>query len=304
MNLGELHRRTVEAWLSRLEGVGDSQWSEPTPCGDWDVRALVNHMVGEELWTVPLVAGATLEEVGDRFAGDLLGADPRTVGARAASAAVAAVEEGLGRGGTVHLSFGETAIEEYVWQLSADHLVHTWDLAVATQQDPRLDPALVDDVAGWFADREALYRDAGVIGPRVAGAGDPQTDLLAAFGRPAVLDDREALTRFSAAFGAGDVDAIMALMTDDVVFEATGPAPDGERHEGADAVRAVWVDLFEQTRGARFGEEESFVQSGRGVLRWRFEWENDDGSAGHVRGVDVIRFRDGKVAEKLSYVKG
>jgi ketosteroid isomerase-like protein len=113
-----------------------------------------------------------------------------------------------------------------------------------------------------------------------------------------------ALAAFSAAFGAGDVDAIMALMTDDVVFEATGPAPDGVRHEGAAAVRAVWVELFARTPGAAFTEEDSFVAGERGVLRWRFDWNDEDGAPGHVRGVDVLRFRDGKVAEKLSYVKG
>lgn len=118
------------------------------------------------------------------------------------------------------------------------------------------------------------------------------------------MDDEEVLTRFSAAFGRGDVDAIMSLMTDDVVFEATGPAPDGTRHVGADAVRSIWVELFAQTRSARFSEEESFARAGRGVLRWRFDWEDDDGSPGHVRGVDVLTFRGGKVAEKLSYVKG
>ena len=42
----------------------------------------------------------------------------------------------------------------------------------------------------------------------------------------------------------------------------------------------------------------------RAVLRWRYGWAGDDGTPGHVRGVDVLRLRDGKVAEKLSYVKG
>jgi len=118
------------------------------------------------------------------------------------------------------------------------------------------------------------------------------------------VDTAVALERFSAAFGSGDVDAIMALMTDDVVFESTGPAPDGVRHEGAAAVRAVWVDVFGNTPGAAFTEEESFVSEDRGVLRWRFDWTNQDGSPGHVRGVDVMHFRDGLVSEKLSYVKG
>ena len=116
--------------------------------------------------------------------------------------------------------------------------------------------------------------------------------------------NEDVLARFSAAFGSGDVDAIMALMTDDCVFESTGPAPDGVRHEGALAVRAVWEELFGETKDAQFTEEESFVAGDRGVLRWRFTWTEDDGSPGQVRGVDVIRFRDGKVAEKLSYVKG
>src|SRR6186997_867965 len=113
------------------------------------------------------------------------------------------------------------------------------------------------------------------------------------------MDTAGALTAFSAAFGSGDVDAIMSLMTDDCVFEATGPAPDGVRHEGADAVRAVWVDLFGGTPGAAFTEEESFVSGDRGVLRWRFDWTNEDGSPGHVRGVDAVRMRDGLVCEKF-----
>jgi ketosteroid isomerase-like protein len=111
----------------------------------------------------------------------------------------------------------------------------------------------------------------------------------------------ELLAAFSAAFGSGDVDAIMALMTEDVVFESTTP-PDGERHRGTEAVRRVWVELFEGTAGARFAEEESFTAGDRGLLRWRFSWGGE--TPGHVRGVDLLRFRDGKVAEKLSYVKG
>ena len=42
----------------------------------------------------------------------------------------------------------------------------------------------------------------------------------------------------------------------------------------------------------------------RGVVRWRYQWVDADGAAGHVRGVDIFRFRDGKITEKLSYVKG
>ncbi len=161
------------------------------------------------------------------------------------------------------------------------------------------------ELGAWYASREHLYRGAGMVAPRGPSYGDPQSDLLAACGRDAAWGPHHAaMARFSAAFGSGDVDAIMALMTDDCVFEATGPAPDGVRHEGAAAVRGVWGQLFDETPAATFIEEESFVHGDRGVLRWRFEWQEPDGVPGHVRGVDVVRLRDGKVCEKLSYVKG
>ena len=205
----------------------------------------------------------------------------------------------------MHLSYGEEQLGEYVHQLALDHLVHAWDLAAATGGDTRLDADLVADLGAWFADREHLYRGAGMVAPRGPAYGDPQSDLLAASGRDAAWGPHHAaMARFSAAFGSGDVDAIMALMTDDCVFESTGPAPDGVRHEGAAAVRGVWDQLFGETPAAAFIEEESFVHGDRGVLRWRFEWQDADGAPGHVRGVDVVRLRDGKVCEKLSYVKG
>ncbi|GAB3782247.1 TIGR03086 family metal-binding protein [Nocardioides ungokensis] len=305
MDLNTMYARTVETWAERVNAVPSDRWADPTPCRDWTVRDLVNHVCGEDLWTAPLVAGRTIEEVGDRFDGDLLGNDAINSALSAAQEATRAVAESAPRGGTVHLSYGEEQLDEYVHQLAADHLIHAWDLAVATGGDPRLDPALVHEVATWFAEREELYRSAGAIGPRAASHGDAQSELLAGAGRDAAWGpNHAALARFSAAFGRGDVDAIMALMTDDCVFEGTEPAPDGTRVEGAAAVRAVWEDLFGTTRDAAFTEEEWFVCGDRGVLRWRFDWTGDDGTPAHVRGADVLRMRDGKVAEKLSYVKG
>ncbi len=104
---------------------------------------------------------------------------------------------------------------------------------------------------------------------------------------------------FNAAFNSRDVDAVMAWVTDDCVFESTGPAPDGARYEGAAAVRKRWEQLFAETGDLRFTTEELIMCGDRAVVRWLFEW-----TGGHVRGVDVIRIRDGKIAERLSYVKG
>jgi uncharacterized protein (TIGR03086 family) len=304
-DLWTLYRASVRGWTDRVAALAEDDWDRPTPCSAWTVRDLVNHVTGEDLWTVPLMEGATLEEVGGRFDGDVLGADGAGASTRAAQEALSTVERTLPSHGTVHLSYGTESMEEYVRQLLADHVVHGWDLAAATDGDTRLDPSLVTAVASWFDDREELYRSVGAVAGRRGMTGDAGADLLARFGRDASWGAAHAaFAAFVAAFGRGDVDAIMARMTDDCVFEATGPAPDGVRHEGADAVRAVWEDLFAGTRDPRFTEEESFVAGDRGVLRWRFDWVEADGSPGHVRGVDVVRLRDGLVSEKLSYVKG
>ena len=111
------------------------------------------------------------------------------------------------------------------------------------------------------------------------------------------------VNRFCEAFDRGDVEAVMALMTDDCVFENTSPPPDGERHVGQAAVRKFWEAFFAGTEEPRFDNEEMFVAGDHVVSRWRFSW-GSAGSGGHVRGVDLYRMRDGKVAEKLAYVKG
>ncbi|MEA2462148.1 MAG: hypothetical protein QOH90_2325 [Actinomycetota bacterium] len=113
-----------------------------------------------------------------------------------------------------------------------------------------------------------------------------------------MTDPLAVVDAFGAAWGAHDLEATLDLVTDDVVFDATGPAPDGARHVGKDAVRVAWQPIFDDA-GATFEAEETFGSGDRVVQLWRYSWDG-----GHVRGVDVFRVRDGKVAEKFSYVKG
>lgn len=183
MDQETVYGRAVEAWCARVDAVGPDQWSLPTPCEDWDVRALVNHVVGEDRWTEPLMQGTTIEQVGDSLDGDLLGEDPRTAARAAADQAVRAVQAGLPSQGTVHLSYGDESMAEYVAQLTADHLVHAWDLAVATGGDSSFDDDVVQAVTTWYADREEMYRAAGVVAARAEGGGDAQSELLGRFGR-------------------------------------------------------------------------------------------------------------------------
>jgi uncharacterized protein (TIGR03086 family) len=183
----ELYDRAARAFGERVHAVRDDQWGAPTPCSDWDVRMLVNHLVGENRWAPPLFAGATIAEVGDRYDGDLLGPDPVSTWDESAAAAAAAVHDPAALDRSVHLSFGDCPGREYAMQLFADLLVHGWDLSRAIGAHDRMDPELVDACAAWFATVAEAYRAGGAVAPRVPTPpdADPQTVLLADFGRAA-----------------------------------------------------------------------------------------------------------------------
>ncbi|MEW5974738.1 MAG: nuclear transport factor 2 family protein [Acidobacteriota bacterium] len=112
-----------------------------------------------------------------------------------------------------------------------------------------------------------------------------------------------AVERFNAAFNRHNVDEVMAAMTEDCVFENTSPSPDGGRYVGQESVKAFWQSLFERSPSARFETEEIFAVGDRCVVRWIYR-KVKDGKPWHLRGVDIFRVKDGKVAEKLAYVKG
>lgn len=112
------------------------------------------------------------------------------------------------------------------------------------------------------------------------------------------------INHFNEVFNRHDVDAVMAAMTDDIVFENTSPFPDGMRYEGQTANHQFWEDFFRGSPHAHFETEDMFAAGDRCTVRWVYRWIDDSGKPGHIRGVDVFRVRDGKVAEKFAYVKG
>ena len=112
------------------------------------------------------------------------------------------------------------------------------------------------------------------------------------------------INRFNDALNAHDIGAMMALMSEDCIFENTYPPPDGVRLEGQAVVRAFWERFFAESRSAAIVVEEIFACEDRCVMRWVYRWQDATGQPGHVRGVDLYRVRDGLIAEKLSYVKG
>lgn len=181
-----LFHRAVAFYDERARAIRDDQWGLPTPCADWDVRALLNHGAYEANWIPPCLGGQTVEEVGDRFDGDLLGHDPKAAWDAARGSALAAAVPGI-ESRTVHLSRGPAPAAEYLTEVTCDFTIHAWDLARGIGADERLDPELVDFAHDYFSAHADGWRAAGVLGEAVAVPpdADRQTELLALTGRRA-----------------------------------------------------------------------------------------------------------------------
>jgi steroid delta-isomerase-like uncharacterized protein len=109
----------------------------------------------------------------------------------------------------------------------------------------------------------------------------------------------ELVERFNEAFNRHDVEVVMKLMTDDIVFENTS----GGRFAGQEAVRAVLTRAFALMSGGWFDTEDMFAAADRCVVLWTYTFNREAPASGDVQGVDVFRVRGGLVAEKFSYVK-
>ncbi|MER7209774.1 nuclear transport factor 2 family protein [Streptosporangium sp. NPDC000239] len=110
----------------------------------------------------------------------------------------------------------------------------------------------------------------------------------------------EVVDRFNQAFVEHAPAILDDLIADDCVMEAIQPAPDGERVEGGEACLAFWRALAED-RATQFSPEDVTVAGDRATIRWRYRY--GDGPADSVRGVNLMRIRDGRIVEALGYGK-
>ena len=168
--------------------IDSNQWHLSTPCTDWDVRALVNHLVGEQVWAPPLVAGKTLEEVGDQFDGDLLGPDPQAKWTEAARESRAAFSDPGALDGSVHTSMGSQPTADYLFDMTCDLIAHRWDLGQAIGRPQTFSSDEIKQL-NEAQQRFAPFHDdlvkAGIFAAPVSVApdADAQTRALAAIGR-------------------------------------------------------------------------------------------------------------------------
>ena len=172
-----LERATVQAGAV-MARVGAGRMADPTPCAEWTVQQLIDHMVGSTDYLAAALAGR------EPVARSGASADDYRIGARG-------VLEGLRRPGALD----RTCVSPlgFTWSIGQatagtfmDNLIHTWDLATATDQECTLDGELVDAcVAMFLPEMPERGRSAGLVGPPVPVPPDAsaQDRLLGAMGR-------------------------------------------------------------------------------------------------------------------------
>jgi uncharacterized protein (TIGR03086 family) len=181
----EQYEHALTEFGNRVEQIRDDQWQNATPCTDWDVRALVAHVIDEQRWAPYLLGGGTVADAGDRFAGDPLGEDGKAAWRETSAAARAAFEAEGALDNPVSVSSGETSARDYLWQMTVDAAVHAWDLARGIGADDQLDHELVRRIQHESEKDADDIAASGVYGEPVsvpAGA-DLQTRMLGMFGR-------------------------------------------------------------------------------------------------------------------------
>lgn len=186
-SLPEVHRKAVDATARIVDRIKPGQMDDASPCEAYDVRGLLNHVVSGNWWVEPLVAGKTIEEVGDKYDGDVVGDDPSGAYKASAKAAAEAFERPGAMEAPVAVSYGPVPGEIYAGHRFIDVLIHGWDLAVATGQDRTLDPELVEACWEVVRPQQDLLKGSGAFGTEVdvPKDADSQTRLLAVLGRRA-----------------------------------------------------------------------------------------------------------------------
>ena len=112
------------------------------------------------------------------------------------------------------------------------------------------------------------------------------------------------LAAFADAWNRHDIDAIMALMTTDCVFEASaGPDVCGTRYVGYKDVRAAFIEVWTSFPDAQWRDAQHHVCGNLGLSEWTFCGTRADGARIEVNGCDLLTFQGNKIAVKNSYRK-
>jgi uncharacterized protein (TIGR03086 family) len=181
-----------QALADTIDEVGDSQWDEITPewfqtgrQGDVSLREIVNYHAYDSAWVPDVLAGRTIDEVGDTYAGDLLGTQPKGRYRSYSEKAIGAARGLDDVDKTVHLSYGDFPAREYLKHITSFRGFRAYDIARWIGADTQLPDDLVQGMWDEFAPEVETWRQMGVFGPAIPVPDDAplQDRLLGLVGR-------------------------------------------------------------------------------------------------------------------------
>jgi ketosteroid isomerase-like protein len=141
-----------------------------------------------------------------------------------------------------------------------------------------------------------------VLDARIAEAlAYAKTPVVSDLGQASQQTTAEVIRRYNDVFQRHDPSVLRELIAEDCIIENSNPAPNGSRHVGRDACVELWQRIA-TTPGIWFDIEDVEVIGERATIRWRLRWGGDESKS--VRGVNLMRVREGKIVEALGYVKG
>jgi uncharacterized protein (TIGR03086 family) len=174
----DLFLRAVAQTSKIIAGIKPEQWHNATPCAEWDLRVLVNHVIGEHRWLTSIFGGGTIASVGDSLEGDLTGDDPIATYMAAAAEAVASYDKAI-LDGRYDVSIGDITGYDYTAQLFMDQLVHGWDIMKGSGQQIQLDDDLASQAIPVAQEMVAFVGQGSVFGNTLDVGGDvPSLALL------------------------------------------------------------------------------------------------------------------------------
>lgn len=177
--VSDRYRTIADGFETRLRGVGAEQWSSTTPCEQWTARDVAVHVINTHRRVRSSLGDLEFDEVAPD-------ADLAAAWASGTEAVRTALDDDALASKTIGGMFGEQPFESLVGRLlCADTLIHTWDLARATDQDDRLDEDSVEKALEFLTPMDEAIRRPGGFAPKLEPppGSDAQARLLAFAGR-------------------------------------------------------------------------------------------------------------------------
>jgi hypothetical protein len=181
----QLADRTLNAVVAQ---IADDQWDMTMPAGFSTrqaeavptLREVIGYHAYDDAWVPDVLAGRTMAETGpDTYDGDLLGHDPRSGFAALVERACAAAAALPDLDGTVHCSFGDFSVREYLWQVNSFRGLRAHDIAVVIGVSSELPAPLVQGLWDEISPHAEEWRSLGVFPAAVPVAeGAPLQDRL------------------------------------------------------------------------------------------------------------------------------